>query len=181
MPDLPDWYQGFQLVGSDITINVNIKASDVILPISIASAITLDVNLVAQEANITISFADQSVAVFDAAKWFAHEAQQVYVMGASTVPDGSFGVTATRAVSGGRTYFVTWIGGGVNFTGGVHVALVLRIDTVELLRVDGVGGQGVTFDTPVRVENGETVDVLVGQWAGEQAYCVASIGGYDEA
>jgi len=201
--DYPDWTRLFYLVGTSITIPINIEASDIILPVSIdaataqvdvnlaasditvsiniaASDITLDVNIAAQVANIEFEFADQSVAVFDAAKWFAHEAQQVFMLGGATLNDGAFGVTATRLVAGATAYFVTWLGGGVNYTGGVHVVLVLRIDTVEVLRFDGVGGHGTPLDTPIRVEVGERVDLYMTHYSGAQAYCVGSFGGYDE-
>lgn len=96
MGDYPDWTRLFHLVGTDITIPINIEASDVTLPVSIvsqevflyvtvlsvattvyvsikASTVTLNVNIAAAAVTINIKFTDQSVAVWDATGWFSHQ------------------------------------------------------------------------------------------------------------
>jgi hypothetical protein len=94
--DYPDWTRLFHLVGTSITIPINITASDVTLPVSIEAvtaeldvfivgqfltlsmritscAVTLNVNIAAAAVTVNIKFTDQSVAVWDATGWFSHQ------------------------------------------------------------------------------------------------------------
>jgi len=205
MPDLPDWWQGFFLVGSDITIDVNIEASAVILEVDIASAVTLEVditaqtvgnldinlaasaitlnvNLEAQTANIDISFADQAVAVFDAAKWFAHQAEQVFVTGSATIATGGAGTVGTRTVPAGKVFFI--VGSGYGFEGGsappYGSVLTIQLDAVVTIRVGSQAGMAVIFDTPIRATAGQVVTQSVYQASGGNLTCRASFWGYDE-
>lgn len=184
MPDLPDWYQGFQLVGSDITINVNIEASDVTLPISIdAATATIDVNIESQDANITFTFADQSVAVFDAAKWFAHEADQVFVTGSATVNDNTAATVIDYTVPAGKTLYIVVLAYSVitganlpNSCGGDFV-----VGATRALCVGSRVGTGLPLDTPIRATAGVHVYVQLGQYgSGANLVMWASFGGYLE-
>ena len=207
MPDYPDWQQIFRLVGSDITINVNIEASAVTLPVNItgaitldvditaqsvgnlsvnlaASAITLNVNLAAQSANISISFADQSVAVFDAAKWFAHQAQQIYLNGTVYLENNHTGIAITRTVPAGKVFFITGVGCVADAASAIpeSTSVQIRVDAAIMVRLGSVAGLGVIFDTPIRVTAGKVVDVRVWWWSPTAGWCdtEASLWGYDE-
>jgi len=201
--DYPDWIRAFNLVGTNITIPINIEASDVTLPVSIeacdltlkvwiiaqlvvldvnlkASAITLDVNITASEVTISINFADQSVAVFDAPKWFAHEAQQVFVTGLDTLASGSWGLIASRFVPAGSTYFLTVVSIGYNGATNANVGLYLVIGGTITIRLNGMNGAGLTFDTPLRLEGYDAVELYGLQVSGGAAAVTGGFGGYDE-
>ena len=183
MPDLPDWYQGFQLVGSDITINVSIEASDVTLPIDIATVTAdLDVTIIASDVTIDFNFADQSVAVFDAAKWFAHQAEQVFLRGAATVTSGTHSQLTSRTVPTGKTFYVIGVSALVYAAGTPDS---INCDLRHAITTDiSVGGHRAAvgvFDTPVRYTTG-TVVSLYGVFYGGPAtmLMVGVIWGYDE-
>ena len=204
--DYPDWTRLFHLVGTDITIPINIEASAVTLdvnlvasavtidvniiaaavtlPVSIdAATVTLDVNLTAATATIDINFSDQSVAVFDAAKWFAHNAAQVFIMGSVTVDSGHEYVCCTRTVPSGKVMFVTGFGYGER-SDTYFTKLILgqmRIDGSVTAVLGSEIGHGITLDTPIRVTAGQIVDLMV--WAAGQTGSVSIYGGfwgYDE-
>ena len=162
MPDLPDWWQGFQLVGSDITINVNIEATGVTLPIDIAAVTAdLDVTIIASDVTISFNFADQSVAVFDAAKWFAHNAEQLAVRGLANVPQNSDLRAIRYTVPAGKTLFVCGLGYRTEpLTAAMWAAgLDIRIGASIHMEVGSVAGDAVLFDVPLRFTTGQVVDV----------------------
>jgi hypothetical protein len=203
--DYPDWQRAFRIVGTEITIPINITASAVTIPVAIqssavtinvrfvsqavtlwvgitASVITLDVNIESQTANINFTFADQSVAVFDAAKWFAHTAAQKYIVGSGGVPPGVFTVLASRTVPSGATFFITGMSFGVDGGSGMTVAIAdLRIDAVSLMYVGWLPSGALIFDVPIRATANQVVDMRiknVGGAAGSVAY--GGFWGYDE-
>jgi len=201
--DYPDWTRLFYLTGTAITIPITIKASDVWIPITLeaahcgvnvgivassvtlniritSSAVTLNVNITSQTANINFTFADQSVAVFDAAKWFAHNAQQVFVRGDATPISGIFAAVATRTVPADHTYFVTYLSGGCEAAGPAHVGAYLVIDGSWVLRVDDINGVSTILDTPVRATAGSVVALWMAQWSGAAVQVQGGLGGYDE-
>jgi len=183
MADYPDWTRLFQLAGTEITIPINIETSDVTIPISIVAATaTVDVNLAAQVANITFEFADQSVAVFDAAKWFAHEAAQFFVTGSDDVGDNSTAVLATRAVPGNRVSYIAGYGFGLieaATPNAVHG--YLYIDEAVIITSGSHRGSGFIFDTPLRATAGQVVGVWAGQWGSGGAFRYrGGFWGYDE-
>lgn len=163
--DYPDWERGIRLVGSDITLQINIETSSITLPINIiASEITLDVNIAAQAANIAFEFADQSVAVFDAAKWFAHQAQHVYVYGAATIVDDYFGVVCSYAVPAGKNFFIAGMSYGATLGSYTPTAMScwIQTDTNKHVNLGSYRGHGIVFDTPLRFPAG-TVIYLYGE------------------
>jgi hypothetical protein len=182
MPDLPDWWQGFYLVGSDITINVNIEASDVTLPISIdAATVTLDVNLATQAANIEITFADQSIAVFDAAKWFSHQAEQIFVWAQDNFAANSSGTLASRTVPTGKTFYIAGFAWGHVFfeaITGTHGRL--RIAGVNVCHTAGVRGGHVILDVPLRAAAGEDVILNISNVCAAAADYSGGFWGWDE-
>lgn len=184
MPDLPDWYQGFQLVGADITINVNIEASGVTLPISIdATTVTLDVNLTGQDVTINFNFADQSVAVFDAAKWFAHQAEQVFVTGDTLVNDNTAEVVIDYTVPANKVFFLVVVAydcvTGANLPNSCSAHVV--VGATRAICLGSRVGIGLPLDTPVRVTAGVHLYVQCGQYgAGADLTMWASVGGYLE-
>ena len=204
--DYPDWTRLFHLVGTDITIPINIEASAVTLPISIdaatitldvnlvatevtmpvsidAAAVTIDVNLTASTVTIDINFSDQSVAVFDAAKWFAHQAQQIFIYGTATVNNNMMGTVCARNVPGDKTFFITGVGYGMAATALPYSSLaILTIANVETTVIGGRVGAGIAFDTPLRVAAGTAISLVVGHWgSGANLVCSAGFWGYDEA
>jgi len=203
MADFPDWTRLFQLAGTEITIPINIEASDVTLPVSIdaatvtlnikvvdssiqlpvsiqSSSVTMYVSIRSSVVTIDMNFTDQSVAVFDAAKWFAHEAAQISVWGYGNALDNSSVQVASRAVPANTTYFITGIGGGawINTDCVVRVSLVIASSVVALLM--GRAGANATFDTPMRATTGQTVYVLIDQLSGAERTCYGCQWGYDE-
>jgi len=203
MPDFPDYTRLFHLVGTEITIPINIEASDVTLDVNIASAdvrllvtitstwaaldvnieaadVTLDVSITASEVTIDFNFADQSVAVFDAAKWFAHEAQQVFVAGSGSQSSGSWELVASREVPGDRSYFLTVVCIGYSGAVNANVQFYLVIGGTAVIRSGGVNGKGLQFDTPIRLDGAAYVELYGCQWSGDAATVVGAFGGYDE-
>jgi hypothetical protein len=182
MPDYPDWQQIFRLVGSDITINVNIKASGVTLPISIdAVTADLEVTVTAVDATIDINFTDQSVAVFDAAKWFAHNADQIFVTSQDSINANSGKSIVTRTVPTGKTFFIAgfaWGSDGFAAITGTYGVLVL--DGSPLVLTASLRGDAVIFDVPIRATTGQVIGVTVGNVSGSSAGYRASLWGWDE-
>jgi len=189
MSDYPDWTRLFQLAGTEITIPINIEASDVTLPVTIAasdvtlfvyltgqtvllqfnlysSSVTLDVNIESQDANITFTFADQSVAVFDAAKWFAHEADQVFASGTASGNEGDWTTVLDYTVPAGKVFYA----GGVAFSvlGGdgevysTHLRLYLA--AAIAFRLGEHVGRGLPLDVPLRATAGQHVQLDVEYW-----------------
>jgi len=206
MPDLPDWYQGFQLVGSDITINVNIEASDVTLPVSIdaatvtvqvsimgtaavlpiyvaANVVTLDVNLESQTANIDFNFADQSVAVFDAAKWFAHQAAQVFATGFATITDNSVGTVIDYTVPAAKVFFIVGLAYAVQTGANLPNSCQgdLLFGATRAITLGSRVGTGLPLDTPVRATAGQHVYLQLWLFgAGANLVMWGSVWGYLE-
>lgn len=223
--DYPDHTRLFHLVGTEITIPINIEASEVTIPVSIdaapatvninlsdispgvtlnvaiqtsvtlnvavassvtlnvaiqSSAVTINVAIASAAVTLNISFSDQSVAVFDAAKWFAHKAQQVFVDGSGTIGSGSGGLAASRTVPAGRTYFVTFLTWACEGTGSFHVMARLAVAGPFIISSAGSGGGVAIFDTPVRAVAGQAVTLYVTQWSGSERTIRGSFGGYDE-
>jgi hypothetical protein len=123
----------------------------------------------------------QLTAVFDAAKWYAHESLQLFVYGWLARSSGSPGIVAVRTVPAGKTYFVTCVSGAVAVDGGANVLLDLQVQTVSRIVMGGVGGNGMPFDTPIRVEAGETVRLLVTHFGTGSQVVHGAFGGYDES
>lgn len=190
MNDYPDHTRLFHLVGTSITIPINIEASDVTLDVNlaateialsvlflgqwidlevniVASDVTLDVNIESQDANITINFSDQSVAVFDAAKWFAHQAAQLFVHGLANVPQNSELRAIQYTVPAGKNLFVVGLGYRTEPLTAVMYAsgLDIRIGATKHVEVGSVAGAAVIFDTPVRFTTGQVVDVYGHQYS----------------
>jgi len=184
MPDLPDWYQGFQLVGSDITINVNIEASDVTLPISIdAATATIDVNLESQDVNIDFNFADQAVAVFDAAKWFAHEADQVFNNGSATITEASWGAVIDYTVPTGKVFYAVGVANtGPSFDGEIYSCQgYITIGGTTVHYLGNKAGAGLPLDTPLRATAGQHVILYLRYWGvSATGTMYGSIWGYTE-
>lgn len=183
MPDLPDWYQGFQLVGSDITINVNIEASAATLPVSIdAATVTLDVNLTAATATIDIVFTDQSVAVFDAAKWFAHGAEQIFVTASVNASAGSLTVIASRTVPTGKVFMMVGVSMGLGGNQQPYsMRMLVRVGGTYIMRIGSFRGFGTPFDVPLRVEAEQLVELVCAHYGSVGAEVLdATLWGYDE-
>jgi len=181
MADYPDWTRLFHLVGTDITIPISIEASDVTIPVSIdavtvaidvniaaaavtlpisidAATVTLDVNLTAATATIDINFADQSVAVFDAAKWFAHMAAQWSVLGNKDIAPTSYDTVASRTVPAGKTAFIVGIGWGPNVAYDIaSIPMFLNIAGTAVARGGSYRGDTVIFDVPFRATTGQII------------------------
>ena len=182
MPDLPDWYQGFQLVGSDITIPISIDAATVAVPITLVTSYAeVFVKITAAEVTLDFNFADQSVAVFDAAKWFAHTAEQVFVSGQASIGANAGGSIATRAVPGGKTFYIagfSWGSDGFVAISGTYGLLVL--DGAPIAMKAGLRGDGIVFDVPVRALATQVVGITVGNVSGSSAGYRGGFWGWDE-
>lgn len=186
MPDYPDWQRAYRLVGVDVTvpisidavtvtlnvdivaqtvgnISVNLAASAITLNVNLAaSSITLNVNLSSQTANINISFEDQSVAVFDAAKWFAHNAQHIFVNATASVSLGVETTLASRTVPTGKTMFIIGFSVGSRAEPPINTLdAFVKIDTVATAACGGDVGLGFILDTPVRATAGQVVALRV--------------------
>jgi len=205
MGDYPDWTRLFQLAGTDITIPINIEASDVTLPVSIdaatalvkveiavvsaiipiritASTVTLDVNIESQDANIAFTFADQSVAVFDAAKWFAHEADQVFVSGTTTGTIGGTAAPCTRTVPAGKVFYICGFS-YVNREGTVRNAIeaYIAIAGTTAIFTGSSRGAAVIIDVPLRATAGQVVTLTTEVYGGAGVYPVGgAFWGWDE-
>ncbi|TET99185.1 MAG: hypothetical protein E3J29_02915 [Dehalococcoidia bacterium] len=206
MADYPDWTRLFHLVGTEITIPVNIEASDVTIPVSIvastatvnihvasvgfyipiaiyATEVTLDVNIESQTANIDFNFADQAVAVFDAAKWFAHQAQQVIVSGSASCAVNTAVVVVSRTVPSGKTFFI--VGAGHSVWSITAAPTSMRCEVIiggtSTITLGSHRGGGLAFDTPLRATTGQVVELRLVQFgSGATLVCGASFWGYDE-
>lgn len=203
--DYPDWTRLFHLVGTDITIPINITASDVTLnvnlvatevaldvtitavdvtlPVSIdAVTVTLDVNVVAQAANFTIEFADQSVAVFDAAKWFAHNAAQVFVTGYASVVKDASATVCSRLVPAGKVFFIAGCGYAVYGMGALPWGsyILLQVAAPVIGRWGSITGLAVIFDVPIRAVAGETVYCTLTNGGPNTATMCGEFWGWDE-
>ena len=203
MNDYPDWTRLFYLTGTAITIPINIESSDITLEVNIASAVTLDVditaasvgqldinlaaaaitlnvNLAAQSANIDISFADQAVAVFDAAKWFAHTAAQ-WTISASGVAAANASLTAIRVVPVGKTAYVAGLAGGY-YDGGVGTTIffVLYVAGGAVMFVGANTGGGLIFDVPFRGTAGQNIIAQVTNYSAGNRSVAVCCWGWDE-
>ena len=183
MPDYPDWERAIRLIGSDIVLEIKVDATVVNLPVSIdAQAVDIDVNLSAQAVTLDINFLDQAVAVFDAAKWFAHQAVQVFVYGSASVTNNNAALVATRTVPTGKTFFIVGVSNHVLATAlpnSTHVALVVA--GVTIMVAGSRVGVGIIFDTPVRATAGQLVGLWLGQYgSGATLTLGGGFWGYDE-
>jgi len=202
MPDFPDWTRLFWLFGTSITIPINIEASDITLPVSIdaatavvgvnieasdvtlpisidAATVTLDVNLATQDANIEITFADQSVAVFDAAKWFAHQAAQWTVYSQSNLGDTA-NLTASRVVPTGKVAFI--LGAAIGYAAAavsLNIYWTVQIVGTPVATGGFNNGGAVIFDVPFRATAGQTIYLYVWNYSGATKMTAGSIWGYD--
>lgn len=184
MTDRPDWESGIYIVGVGITLPITIEAAEVTLPVNIeASEVTLDINITASDIDINIVFTDQSVAVFDAAAWFAHQAAQVSVEGNATANVNTLTEVIDRVVPTGKVFMVGGMGYGVLDTdGGVYSCFaLLDIATVDVMSMYSFKGHALTFNVPFRATAGQHVRVYASHHgtAGSRSL-VASFWGYDE-
>lgn len=168
MPDLPDWYQGFQLVGSDITINVNIEASDVTLPISIdAVTADLEVSITAVAVTIDINFADQAVAVWGAAAWFSRMGDQVFNRGTATVPLSTKTTLTSRTVPAEKTFYIAGVSFGLRSAGAPDSCVGdLAIGATAVIDLGSHRGGGLIFDVPIQATAGQVVVLSIYQYTG---------------
>lgn len=206
MADYPDWTRLFQLAGTEITIPINIEASDITMPVSIdavtadlevsitavgvtlpisidAATVDLDVNLVGQDVTIDFNFADQSVAVFDAAKWFAHNAAQVFLTAYATITVNACGTVIDYTVPAGKTLYI--VGVSYSAASGETPPLSCRGDLLIaatwVLTLGSLVGAGLPLDTPVRATAGQHVYLQLCQYgAGANMVMYGSIWGYLE-
>ena len=180
MADYPDWIRLFYLVGTAITIPINIESSDITLNVNlVGSDIDLDVNIAAAAVTLDINFLDQSVAVFDANQWYALQALQVGVTGSASVNDGDSGIIASRTVPTGKVFFITGMGGAAWWAGDSTIILNLNIAGSTILGAGGQRGQSLTFDTPMRATAGQLVTLALSQYSGAARTCFGSLWGYD--
>lgn len=201
--DYPDWTRLFYLTGTTITIPISIQAANVTIPISIqssavwlpvvisasmvtvnirisSSAVTLNVNIESQTAYIDFNFADQSVAVFDAAKWFAHNAAQWGVTGGGSIGSGSY-TTISRVVPAGKVGFLCGLGCGYLVAGAdVNIFVVGNIAGSDVTGVGFNTGGALIFDTPFRATAGQTIAIYVYNFSAATKVTIGSIWGYDE-
>ena len=182
MPDLPDWYQGFQLVGSDITINVNIEASGVTLPIDIATVTAdLDVTIIASDVTIDIIFTDQSVAVWGAAAWFSRQGEQVFVTATANRATGTSGNIATRTVPTGKTFYIAGMAWGqTGFATPAVLWAQLSVAGSPVALKGSVAGDSVIYDVPIRATTGQAVALNIGYVGSGAMDLRASFWGWDE-
>jgi len=200
--DYPDWTRLFHLVGTDITIPINIEASAVTLPISIdaatvaidvnlvasevtmpvsidAATVTIDVNLTASTVTIDINFSDQSVAVFDAAKWFAMKALQWGVIGGGSTPAGDF-ATVSRTTPANKTAYLCGIAVGYqSVSAAAQIFFTLSVAGVSACAGGFNSGGSITFDAPFRIPTGQVVILYVWNNTGSTNLTYGSIWGYD--
>lgn len=205
MADYPDWTRLFHLVGTEITIpisidavtadlevtvtavdatvNVNIAHSDVVMYVDLRySYTTLDVNIESQDANITFEFADQSVAVFDAAKWFAHEADQVFVTGYDDIAVGAASAVCTRVVPTGKVFYLAGCGYAVYGMGALPYGsyLLIQVAATVIGRWGSITGTAVIFDVPIRATAGQTVWCTLSNGGPNEATFCGEFWGWDE-
>lgn len=168
MADYPDNMQLFWLYGVNITIPINIESSDITLPISIdAVSVDLDVNIIASEVTIDFNFADQSVAVFDAAKWFAHQAEHVYIHGLANVGQNSELRAITYTVPANKNLYIVGLGYRMEpLTTVMHASGIdVRIGATIQMEVGSVAGHAVLLDTPMRFTAGQNPQVWAHQYS----------------
>lgn len=203
MADFPDWTRLFYLSGVAITIPINIESSDIILPVSIDAAtatvdvnltasditvdiniagsdITVNVNLHAQTANIDIDFADQSIAVFDAAKWFAHEADQVFIYGSASCISGGVVQTLSYTVPSGKTFFIAFMAAAVSGGGTFHILGRLEQNGSVVFIISGEGGAHAPVDVPFRFTAGQVITFDVANYHTATRTVHGNIGGWLE-
>lgn len=206
MVDYPDWTRLFYLTGTSITIPINIVASDVTLPVSLeavtvtidvnlvasdvtlpvsidAATVTIDVNLTAATATIDINFSDQSVAVFDAAKWFAHNAAQAFVTGYATIANNSVGTVIDYTVPANKTFFIVGLAyaiqTGANLPNSCQGDLLFG--ATRAITLGSRVGTGLPLDTPVRATAGQHVYLQLWQFnSGASLVMWGSVWGYLE-
>lgn len=180
MADYPDWTRLFYLVGTAITIPINIETSTVTLDVNlVGSDIDLNVNIAAAAVTLDINFLDQSVAVFDANQWYALQAAQIGLTGSANVTSGNTGYPASRTVPDGKIFFITGIAGVVRVDTNYLVELGLVIASIFVAYSGGRSGQSILFHTPMRATAGQLVQVAVFQASGSSQTCDASMWGYD--
>lgn len=168
---------------SAFNLDVNIAASAITLNVNLSSSsITLNVNLTSQSVNINIDFADQSVAVFDAAKWFAKQAVQVFIFGTATVNANSAANVATRTVPAGKTFFIVGVSMAIQDTAAYNnfrVGIVIGVTVVQAW--GSLAGGSIILDTPIRATAGQTVNCSVrNNHATNNIAVIAGFWGYDE-
>jgi hypothetical protein len=198
--DYPDWTRLFRLVGTDITIPISIDAATVTLPVSIdaatielnvnlissatslwvkilSSVVTLDVNIESQTANIDFNFADQSVAVFDAGKWFARQLQHIRITGTTTINDNSVAEVASYTVPAGKIAYIVGISYGLdsNDTPAV-LSADMRFDSYHELYTSSYRGHAFILDVPIRHSAGYTHSLWIGNYGAGAS--IVGIGGF---
>jgi len=180
--DYPDWTRLFYLVGTAITIPINIESSDITLDVNlVGSDISVDVNITAAAVTLDFNFADQSVAVFDAAKWFAHQAAQWSAIGQADAASGA-DVSVSRIVPAGKVGFLVGVGFAsyaIGFVGPSMPALV-KIADIAVCGVGSYRGGGLIFDVPLRATAGQTIAAYVRNFDSATRTLQVSIWGYDE-
>jgi len=180
--DYPDWTRLFYLVGTAITIPINIKTSEVTLDVKLtASDVQLDVNIVAAAVTLDFNFADQSVAVFDAAKWFAHQAAQWSVVdNPANVPAGDPCVIS-RIVPAGKVAFIEGVAAGYDAAVGVvNIAWDLKVFLNFVAGGGFCNGGALVFDVPLRATAAQGIYFRAFNWSGAVRNMRLSIWGYDE-
>lgn len=181
MTDYPDWQQVFRLVASEITLDFKLVESDITLNVNIESAVTINVDITAQTVgNIAFKFSDQSVAVFDAAKWFAHNAQEIAVTGSETLSSGATDTIASRTVPGGSTFFLSGITYAIPHEAAAPIYMYFKIAGANIILAGALVGGSIVFDTPLRATTGQLVEVRCRNGHSGDAVVVAGMWGYDE-
>jgi len=206
MSDYPDWTRLFHLVGTDITIPINIEASDVTIPVSVetvntviktwiwaqlvvldvnlkASEVTIDINIAAAAVTININFSDQSVAVFDAAKWFAHNAQQVYLYGVQSVAPNGGADIITYTVPPSKEFYADGLAFSVEASTSAPVACNgwIKLGGVLIMTLGSRAGGGLAMDTPIRATAGQSIVMRVAWFgAGDNQAVMGTLWGYLE-
>jgi len=180
MLDYPDWQQIFRLVGSDITINVNIEASTAILPVSIdAATVALDVNLTAATATISIIFTDQSVAVWSVDAWVARQGQEKRFRRSVSLAVGIGDAYDLYTIPAGKKLYVVWYKVTSEQKGLYNLLKMPGSESYGETHSEGFAAKYYTFIPPLTFAAGETVRVNAENYGTATAYFVSTVFGYE--
>jgi len=157
-----------------LNLNINIVAQEIA---------ALDINIAASAITVNINFTDQSVAVFDAAKWFSRQNAQVFVRGGAICNDNWYVDVASRVVPTGKVYYLCGISLTVNTNAATpeSVVAVLWVGAAEVFSIGGYRAASIILDVPLRFNAGTSLFLRLVLWgAGAACYMVGDHWGYDE-
>lgn len=204
--DYPDWTRLTQIIGTNVTIPIEVEACDITLSINITAAaimmpvdmqaayimmpidiqgqvddMNININIKAQEiTNLTIDINAQEIGIYLKADWEVLQEHDLNLDGSAACADGNLVMVLDHLVEACTTFYICQWGFNVEGNTGAKAVLFYTHNAVSTMLAEsgGMVGNAQSFTKPIAVVVGDKIRVSLHQWSGGEITGHASVGGY---